>query len=186
MLGSSDSYPYKGQNNPNSAEPYKYPNFPHEASLMNATRIEKLKSLGIVLREVKVINPNDDDFCILTMDNYVDFTADIAPLCLPEFPNSNYNEVNVKMYGFGYESSYLQKNGFLHRLASHEKNGKYALEWTRENKVHNTKVISRHECHKLHAGRDGKIPAKHNTHTNPYLSSPLKLDMYGFTHTFWI
>ena len=183
MLGSSDSYPYKGQNDPNSDDPLKYPNFPHEASLNSDERIEKLKSLGIVLREVKVISPNDDDFCILTMDNYVDFTADIAPLCLPEFPNSNYNEVNVKMYGFGYAGSYLQENGFLHGIAELEKTsmrGKFVREWTRENKVHNTKVISRHECHRLHAGRDGKIPAKHSTHTNTYLSSPLKLDMYGF------
>ena len=167
MLGSSDSYPY--------------PNFPHDASFLTEENTERLKSLGIMLANVDLINPNEDDFCILTMTHYVDFTATIAPLCLPEFPNSNYNEVNVKIYGFGYDSSYLQEDGFLHGLAQIENwDGKYAREWTRENKVHNTKVISRHECHRLHAGRDEKIPAKHSTHTNTYLSSPLKLDMYGF------
>ena len=166
MLGSSDSYPY--------------PNFPHDASFLTEENTERLKSLGIMLANVELITPNEDDFCILTMTHYVDFTATIAPLCLPEFPNSNYNELNVKVFGFGYGSKDSKKGGWIYQVALLEVEHKIVRSFTSRSIEFNTKVISRHDCHRTHAGRDGKIPAKHSTHTNTYLSSPLKLDMYGF------
>ena len=163
MLGSSDSYPY--------------PNFPHDASFLTEENTERLKSLGIMLANVELITPNEDDFCILTMTHYVDFTATIAPLCLPEFPNSNYNELNVKVFGFGYGSKDSKKGGWIYQVALLEVEHKIVRSFTSRSIELNTKVISRHDCQNKYNPRGGKIPAKNHEQAPTYFSSPLKLDM---------
>ena len=130
-----------------------------------------------MLANVDLITPNEDDFCILTMTHYVDFTATIAPLCLPEFPNSNYNELNVKVFGFGYGSKDSKKGGWIYQVALLEVEHKIVRSFTSRSIEFNTKVISRHDCQNKYNPRGGKIPAKNHEQAPIYFSSPLKLDM---------
>ena len=63
---------------------------------------------GILYVDVADINPNEkDDFCILTLEEYVEYTPSINPLCLPNNPEAFYHSMmdyyDVKIYGFGYD-----------------------------------------------------------------------------------
>ena len=64
---------------------------------------------GILYVDVADINPNEkDDFCILTLEEYVEYTPSINSLCLPNNPEDFYHSNpshDVKIYGFGYDES---------------------------------------------------------------------------------
>ena len=70
---------------------------------------DPLNTAGILYVNVADINPNEkDDFCILTLEEYVEFTPSINSLCLPNNPEDFYHSNpshDVKIYGFGYDES---------------------------------------------------------------------------------
>ena len=53
--------------------------------------------------DVESITPHPDDtFCILTLKTYIEFTTQVAPLCLPEINKKHHVTVDGKLTGFGY------------------------------------------------------------------------------------
>ena len=131
MLGASESYPY--------------PHFPHTTAL-DISYKQLNSEFGIVMNVLKEIKWNQfDDFCILTMKDYVEFNSgNIAPLCLPDNPYKDYHEGgSVEMYGFGYDDSVDED------MATHAKGEKefgQMVANSRELKRHATPVISRQDC----------------------------------------
>ena len=80
--------------------------FPHSSS--RDIDFDSLKRQGIVLNDVKEIKYNqNDEFCILTMKEYIKFTDNIRPLCLPKDPNHFHRTGpnDVDFFGYGYTDS---------------------------------------------------------------------------------
>lgn len=134
LLGTDQSYPYI--NNPGA--------FPH-SKFLKANK-EKLDDHFIVLNDVAEIKKNPhNDFCILTLQTYVEYHSTISPLCLPENPNQFYDnfESEVGIYGYGYDSTFKQT---LKNIAKMEKDQNKMLKSSRSMKLINTDVQSRKKC----------------------------------------
>ena len=70
---------------------------------------DPLNTAGILYVDVADINPNEkDDFCILTLEEYVEYTPTIRSLCLPNNPGDIYDyspSLKAKVFGFAWDDS---------------------------------------------------------------------------------
>ena len=142
MLGADESFP---------------DGFPHSTDLP----IERngLKGKGIVLKDIEeVLDNQNDEFCILTMKEYIKFTDNIKPLCLPKDPNHFHrrvpNNVDVDFFGYGYTDS---ASKFI-VAARNEKQSDREMKFSRR---------------RFHAARQTVIPRK--ACSNRHYASTLKM-----------
>ena len=140
MLGADDSFP---------------DGFPHSTHLNKD--LDGLKRKGIVLNRIEeVLDNQNDEFCILTMHEYIEFTDNIRPLCLPKDPNHFHrrNPNNVNFFGYGYTDS---ASKFI-VAARNEKQSDREMKFSRR---------------RFHAARQTVIPRK--ACSNRHYASTLKM-----------
>ena len=124
--------------------------FPHSSS--RDIDFDSLKRQGIVLNDVKEIKYNqNDEFCILTMHHYVEFTDSIRSLCLPEDPKNFYRRRypnNVDILGYGYKDLEVED---IYTAAIWETNNDGKERKLSRRRKHVTEaVISRKDCSDMH------------------------------------
>ena len=127
MLGADDSFP---------------DGFPHSTDL--TVELNDLKRKGIVLNGIEeVLDNQNDEFCILTMHDYIEFTDNIRPLCLPKDPNHFHRTGpnDVDFFGYGYTDS---ASPFI-LAARHDKQSGREMKFSRR---------------RFHAARQTVIPRK--------------------------
>ena len=129
-----------------AVESFPYPYFPHSTALeVNHDGLREWT--GIVLNDIEEFKHNpDDEFCILTMKDYVKFTGSIRALCLPQDPKKFYlrgDPNNVEILGYGYKS----RDSFSFTdIAKTEKLNRRQMLLSRRRRLTQRPVISRLEC----------------------------------------
>ena len=166
MLGSDKWY---SENFPHSIDPVINLGFNNLADL-------KLKA-GAVLTNLLDIKTNPiDDFCLLTMKEYIHFKPNIAPLCLPTNPNNAYNEgvVEAEIYGFGLDDSVHETVGYLAHWERWYSQNQGAEDNIGKIKDENTPLIPRKRC-LAQFGVNGKLRGKNG---DPDLDLSLMYDLH--------
>ena len=135
MLGADESFP---------------DGFPHSTNL--TVEVNDLKGKGIVLNDIEEVMDNqNDEFCILTMHHYVEFTDSIRSLCLPEDPKNFYRRRypnNVDILGYGYKDLEVED---IYTAAIWETNNDGKERKLSRRRKHVTEaVISRKDCSDMH------------------------------------
>ena len=135
MLGADESFP---------------DGFPHSTHLPKD--FDGLQRKGIVLNRIEeVLDNQNDEFCILTMHHYVEFTDSIRSLCLPEDPKNFYRRRypnNVDILGYGYKDLEVED---IYTAAIWETNNDGKERKLSRRRKHVTEaVISRKDCSDMH------------------------------------
>ena len=65
-----------------------------------------IKENHVYMDIVTIKTREDSHICILTLKYYLNFNADVAPLCLPEINREKYESVDGTILGFGYKSDF--------------------------------------------------------------------------------
>ena len=154
------------------------PHFPHSTAL--APDLFRLKLAQIIVTSIIDIKANqEDDFCILTMKDYIDFSTTIAPLCLPTNPSNFYNKdgevQEVEIYGYGLD------NEVPDEILKHANNEKRSNAMQEDNigqiKQVFTPLISRMNCLKQFGDWiTGKILGKAHEYLRVY-ENPVPMDL---------
>ena len=154
MLGSDKWY---SENFPHSIDPVINLGFNNLADF-------KRKAGGVLTELIDIKTNGIDDFCLLTLKDYIQFKPNISPLCLPTNPNSAYNErvVEAEIYGFGLDDSAHQTVGYLahwERWYSQNQGKNWAEDHIGKIQVRDTPLISRRRC-LAQFGVNGKLRGK--------------------------
>ena len=160
--------------------------FPHSIDpkiTFGANDLPRLKREGGItltnLVDIK-INPNED-FALLTMEDYIHFSSNIAPLCLPKNPNKAYNEevVEAETYGFGLDEQAPREVAIHAHWEKWYSPSKAAEDNIGKVKQEDTPVISRRRCLQQFGDLEtGKLPSKADD--NNVIYGFMNLLMYDF------